>query len=235
MKKTITSVLLSFSILSVSALWANTDLNGKSLLLKKRNLHKSNILDSKRLSNVSDKGDKAFGEGKIVVSLGYGAPNLGKALMVALIDDGTNIKATGIGPIHFRGEIGISNGVGMGISVNYVSFGAKWNTYDNTTGVIPYSNEFSRTSLSVLARFNFHFGTTEKLDPYVGIAAGYKQATWKFTTTDPALVNEQAPGFTPIGFETTIGLRYYIAPGLGIYSEMGIAKSVIQAGIVAAL
>lgn len=79
-----------------------------------------------------------------------------------------------------------------------------------------------------VARLNFHFSTTETIDPYFGIGAGYKQATWKFAYTDPNYTGENIPGFTSFGFETTIGLRYYLMPGFGMYAELGIAKSVIQ-------
>ena len=113
--------------------------------------------------------------------------------------------------------------------------GATWNNYDGS-GNIPYSNEFSRSSFSALARINFHFGTTEKLDPYFGVGAGYRQATWEFKTNDPNnLEDVKAPGFSPFGFETTIGLRYYFTPAFGLYTELGFAKSAIQAGFVVAL
>lgn len=182
-----------------------------------------------------DKGGDAFAQGKLVISAGYGWPNLGKAVVTALIGEGaTNIKATGLGPLHFRAEYGLSDGVGMGVSVNYISFGVKYTDYDVATGTKPYDYAISRSSLSILARINFHFGTTEQLDPYFGIGAGYKQVTWKFTSTDPNYVEESIPGFSPFGFETTIGLRYYFTDGFGIYTEMGIAKSIVQGGLVVA-
>ena len=174
----------------------------------------------------SEGGGNSFAQGKIVISAGYGGPNLGKAVVNAIISDSaTNVKATGMGPIHFKVEYGLSDGVGFGLSVNYMSFGVKFTE-------LPYDYTFSRSSLSLLARINFHFGTTEQLDPYFGVGAGYRQATWKFESTDPTYTGESIAGFSPFGFETTIGLRYYFTEGFGIYTEMGIAKSIIQGGLV---
>lgn len=226
MKKIITAVLL-FSVLgSAGIVQANPGFMSNNPLLQKRSFERKNILDSKKLFA---KGDDAFGEGKMVISAGYGFPNLGKAVLVALVNDSAiNVKVTGLGPIHFRAEYGLSDGVGLGVSVNYISCGI---TYTE----LPYEYKFSRSSLSILARLNFHFGTTETLDPYFGIGAGYKQATWKFSSNDPSYTGESAPGFNPFGFETTIGVRYYFTPGFGIYTELGIAKSVVQAGLAVAL
>ena len=173
------------------------------------------------------KGGDAFAQGKFVVSLGYGFPNLGKAVLNALISDSAvNVTSTGIGPIHLRAEYALSDGVGFGVSVNYISCGVKFTD-------LPYDYTWSRSSLSILARLNFHFATSDQIDPYFGIGAGYRQATWKFSSTDPAYSGEKIPGFSPFGFETTIGMRYYFTDGFGMYTELGIAKSVIQAGIVA--
>ena len=34
-----------------------------------------------------------------------------------------------------------------------------------------------------------------------------------------------------MGFETTIGARYYFTDNIGLYAETGLAKAVIQAGL----
>ena len=206
-------------------------------ILQKRDLKKkrsfldvsSGTLFQKKTSFLKrGEGGEAFKEGTFAISAGYGWPNLGKAIIEALIYDAAeSVSSTGLGPIHFRAEYALSDGVGLGVSVNYISCGVKFIE-------MPYQYNWSRSSLSVLARINFHFATSDKLDPYFGVGAGYKQVTWKFSSTDPLYAGEQLPGFSPIGFEMTIGLRYYLTPGFGLYTEMGIAKSIVQAGLVAA-
>lgn len=232
MKKFIIVSFLAFSFFTISSAYTFAgEIKSNNNLLKKHEYGNTSLFSK---SSFRADAEDAFIKDKVVISAGYGFPNLGKAIMTVLIGDGTEVVATGVGPLHFKGEYGLSDGVGMGLSVNYVSFGATWRSTDST-GMGFYTNKFSRSSLSVLARINFHFGTTDKLDPYFGVGAGYRQATWKFTSNDPDYADDiKAPGFSPFGFETTIGLRYYIAEGIGLYTEMGIAKSIIQVGLVAA-
>jgi len=231
MKKSHTLILLFSIFIFAGSVWANTGPLENKAYFSNNDLRTNKMLSTKK--PFAEAGG-AFAKDKVVISAGYGVPNLGKAIMTVLIGSGTDVVATGIGPLHLKGEYGLSDGVGIGLSVNYVSFGAKWRSPDSS-GTGFYTNTFSRSSLSVLGRINFHFGTTDKLDPYFGIGAGYRQATWKLTSTDPAYADDiSAPGFSPFGFETTIGLRYYITKGFGLYTEMGIAKSVIQFGLVGA-
>ena len=229
MKKTLT---LSIAVIIFSLSAFATEFYGMRKLNPKRNFLSVPSMDlfhsSAKLFPKKGKGGDAFAEGKVIISAGYGWPNLGQAVLNAFISDSAiNVKATGLGPIHVKAEYALSDGVGMGLSVNYISCGVKYTE-------VPYEYTWSRSSLSVLMRINFHFGTTDVLDPYFGIGAGYKQASWKFKSTDPNYAGESAPGFSPFGFETTIGLRYYFTEGFGIYTEMGIAKSVIQGGLVVA-
>ena len=125
----------------------------------------------------------------------------------------------------------MSDKIGLVASINYISYGATWTTTDPNTGA-KYSNNLSYSSVSVLARINIHFGTTSSLDPYWGIGAGYRSGLWSLTSDDPNLQNDKAHGLSPFGFETTLGLRYFFTSDFGIYTEIGIAKSVIQAGLV---
>ena|ERR1051326_1587758 len=234
MKKIITlsaaAMIFSLSTFATDFYWAKKIKPKRNLLsLSSPDLFQSHV----KLLTKADKGGDAFHQGAFVVSAGYGFPNLWKSVVNLFIgSNATNITATGMGPLHFRAEYGISNGVGLAASINYMSFGAKWTTNDSA-GVGIYQNKLSSSSLSVLARLNFHFSVTDQLDPYFGIGAGYKNRTWKYTTTDPAYANKSAPGFSPFGFEMTIGMRYYITDAIGIYTEIGIAKSVIQAGLAA--
>lgn len=228
MKKTTLSFLLL--LVSFSCMFANGDLlmkdNPVSIQKNEFLLGKKHAIKQLRLA---DEGN-AFQEGTIAITAGYGFPNLGKTVVNFLInnDSAKNVSATGLGPMHFRGEYGLSNKVGLGLSVNYVSFGAEWTS---SSGNIPYYNKVSYSSLSILARMNVHFGTTDKLDPYFGVGAGYRSGIYKLTSTDPDLQNQQVKGLSPFGFETTIGLRYYFTDMIGFYAELGIAKSVIQGGI----
>ncbi len=230
--KKITLAILSAALISSGTVQAtndflnrNLEINRTSLLQAPAFLLPSICFPVKKGKKLKEGGGSAFEQGCVVITAGYGWPNLGKAVIEALISDSaTNVKSTGLGPIHFKAEYGLSDGVGMGVSVNYINFGVSFFE-------LPYDYDYSRSSLSILARINFHFGTTDQLDPYFGVGAGYRQASWKFKSTDPNYQEESIPGFSPFGFETTIGLRYYFTEGFGIYTEIGIAKSVIQGGL----
>src|SRR5688572_25566869 len=67
---------------------------------------------------------QAFEEGVSVAQIGYGFPNLGKSLLTTT--DETDYKAFGFGPMHARFEYGITDTWGIGVSINVVSFGARW-------------------------------------------------------------------------------------------------------------
>ncbi|TAL60806.1 MAG: hypothetical protein EPN85_06415, partial [Bacteroidetes bacterium] len=117
MKKPITVVLFSGILLSASSAFAFTgELKNKNLLFKNEKIKAVPLSFSypalinapcsrkSKLFSRAEGGD-AFGQGKVVISFGYGFPNLGKAVLTALISDSAvNVKPTGIGPLHFRAE-----------------------------------------------------------------------------------------------------------------------------------
>lgn len=227
----ITLFVLAITAFS-TGLFAGTGLNRKKGILNsdhsKASFNTSIGLPVSKFQ-LRKEGAESFAQGTMVFSLGYGFPNLWKAILNEVVSDSAyGVKVIGTGPVHFRGEYGISDGVGFGVSVNYVSAGVNY-----TEGLYWY--KLTRSSLSVLARLNFHFAKSESVDPYFGIGAGYKQATFKFTTNDPDYTGESFPAFSPFGFEATIGVRYYINDFIGLYTELGIAKSVIQAGLAVKL
>ena len=172
---------------------------------------------------------QAWGEGSKVVSVGYGAPNLGKSIL-KIYENETGFDVSGFGPLHAKFEYGVSEKIGLGLSFNMVNFGASWR--EEFLGFETYTYNVDVTGWSVLARMNLHFATGDKIDPYWGFGLGYRSTTWTFTSDDPLFINTSFPTF-PFGFETTIGMRYYFIPNIGIYAEAGIAKSLIQAGVVA--
>lgn len=196
---------------------------------------------TKRFVKPRDIG-KVFGEGVIAVTAGYGYPSWGQVIfnldstVRAVLQEFDNYAAKCIGPLHFRGEIGLSKLIGMGISVNYESYGGKWtrlyyvqaNNRDES-----FNESFTITSFSVMPRFNLHFAVTNQIDPYCGIGVGYHSTIYRLHSDFPnaAYNNVEEKGLIPVGFETTVGLRLYFSDSFGMYIEMGIAKSLIQGGL----
>src|ERR1035437_6785678 len=134
----------------------------------------------------------AFYKGKIIFSVGYGFPSIDKALYIYGQPNSSQLdmsfSKTGYGPFHFRAEYGLSQKIGIGISINYDTYGGILKIFQpifdpNGTNVI-YDGTYkkSTSSLSGLIRFNYHFATTKKLDPYFSFGAGFKKIKNTFTT-----------------------------------------------------
>ena len=217
MKTTITIIILGFSLF-VSTLWAGNDFLYNNSSNKK---HKS-------------KDAKVFDEGKYAASIGYGAGSGGflKAILKSY-QDSAGYHFSSFGPIHFRAEYGLSDKVGFALSVNYNSWKAGWTHRSLSGGSAIYHDEYKRSVVSILARINAHFGGTAKLDPYVGIGAGYRVVTRSFTS-DELGYSLSFGNPAHLGFEATLGVRYYIAEGVGLYAEMGLAQSLFQGGLAVA-
>jgi opacity protein-like surface antigen len=241
MKKLFTTAI---AICFVSFLFAGSELpviqNHSLIFSKDLQFAKSlslNFLEH-RVTKKKGRGSDAFEEGVAVISVGYGFGNFTQALFKAWKDD-LNYSYKSFGPIHAKFEYGLGDKFGIGASINYMSAGAEWtSTYATTdtagnTIYVPYNEGFDYSTLSVLCRMNIHFATSDKLDPYWGMGVGYRSGSWKYHSTYPGATEPSVSSIFPFGWETTIGMRYYFTDNIGMYLEMGLAKSMIQAGLSA--
>lgn len=199
--------------------------------------YKSNLNLFKKTPKPGDDKIKAtaamFGEGAISITAGYGFPNFTNLIAKAAVEsvDVAGLTASGIGPLHFRADFGLSETISVGVSVNYSKTSIDYTETDAVTS-IPYDYSLEWSGISALARMNVHFGTTEKIDPYWGFGVGWRGRTIQTVSNDPNFVEEgTSEVLVPVGFETTVGFRYYIIENLGFYLEMGIAKSLINGGL----
>ncbi|MCC7302018.1 MAG: hypothetical protein IT233_05200 [Bacteroidia bacterium] len=172
-------------------------------------------------------GELAFGQQKIVFTAGYGMGNL-RLWLWSEFSDELNFSSSALGPLHFRGEVGISDNVGIGLSVNHMTLKQTW---DGDSG---YYYKYTFNTTNYLLRFNFHFSVTETVDPYFGIGAGYASNVHKFESNDPYWDDSSVSGMVPFGFEMAVGVRYYFIPNFGIYGEIGLGKSIMNGGIALA-
>ena len=196
----------------------------------------------------SNSDSLAFGAGKIILSVGYGYPNLDKWAFgnYYTYNNNKTYQSIGYGPIHFRAEYALSDKIGVGISLNYNTYGGTWHdAYANNNGwgyVSTGTYNFKKQiySLTGLVRFNYHVFTTEKLDPYFSFGAGFKTIWKNYSSNAPDYVNEYYNELhssdygisnLPASFEAVAGMRYYFTKKFAIYSELGMAKSLIQAGV----
>ena len=202
--------------------------------------------------------EKAFKEGTLAITLGYGFPNLYKSIYKGLIVNTNSLSnlynydtyaytSKGLGPLFVKADYGLTKLIGIGIIGGY--FNAVINEtrtytvseYDSGTGnyynaVYQDKTDYNYSSLSIGARINFHFGTGEKLDPYAGVGAGYSlnQSKLTYSTNNPNTIARSPYSGTgiPTYFAITVGMRYYFTPNIGIYGEIGFDKwSLIQGGL----
>jgi hypothetical protein len=178
---------------------------------------------------------QAYKEGNVIVSAGYGFGTFSNIIAKAF-DQELDFKYSSLGPVYLKGEYMVSSNVGFGLNIAYGSYAVDFSTAVDTNfdgfSDIKYKNKFKRTTTSALARFNFHFGNSEKFDPYLGLGMGWRTANYTNDYSDPDYQNTTDFNVAfPLGFETTIGARYYVVPAIGIYGEVGLGKSFFQVGL----
>ena len=167
----------------------------------------------------------------ITISAGYGFPSLAKKVFD--FAEGNNVNSSFFGPAYVKAEIPLSDHVGFGLNFAYSHGNATYVTQDGEIDSIFYNTQFDYTSYSVLARLNFHFGQEGGMfDPYAGFGMGYRNANYAYTGGDPDAEPYDINGLIHLGAELTIGTRIYLTDNIGIYGEVGFAKSPFQAGLV---
>jgi opacity protein-like surface antigen len=180
---------------------------------------------------------QAFSLESSYLNAGYGVGNLTQSFFkVGEIND-YQYKYSGVGPFFLKYEYAVAEKMGVGINIAYAQAQA---TYGYTNTFITDGSRLLKETLdwksySVLLRFNMHFGENEKVDPYWGIGAGYRSATWSGFNNDPQVTYDEAKFNNPlnIGFETTFGCRFLFTENVGAYVEVGFAKAVLQFGLTA--
>jgi hypothetical protein len=175
-----------------------------------------------------------FKKGTVLVSAGYGFGNIGAAFFSDLskLD---NYRLRPLGPLLLKGEVAVSDKVSLGINTVYLRSTATFNylALDSEAMTHTYEARIRTHAYSILGRVNFHFLSAKNIDPYWGFGAGYRGRSTNVTDDQP----DGDYGFkinntiTSLAFETTIGMRYYPTPRLGIYGEFGIAKAPVQIGM----
>jgi len=180
-------------------------------------------------------GGAAFDQGNVVVSLGYGMPNLTKSVYKAY-ESFIGYKVTGFGPMHIKFEYGVSEKFGVGLSVNTVSTKVSWtDTYEDWVDTAyvetTYESGVKFNAIAFNIRGNYHFVNTDKLDVYGGLGLGYNNSKSEFYSDDPDALVLSVSAFIPLGLEFSVGTRYFFTDNIGAYIECGLAKSVIQGGL----
>jgi hypothetical protein len=171
-----------------------------------------------------------------VVSFGLGAPNLYKAAFL-IADNGNEVKYKGLGPIHLKYENRIHERISIGLSINHVryQFDFKDQYLDTNQGRILVNDiRIKGQNTAFNAKFNFHYLKQEGMvDLYSGFGLGLRFGKPKVSATyEGSKPKITLPNLSIIGAEfTLLGVRTYFTENIGAYAELGIAKSIVQAGL----
>ena len=188
-----------------------------------------------------DKGG-AYAKGQSTFSIGYGFVSPYKTLFKfnsAFFGSsaGTTTKYSNVGPVGVTYEYGVSDKISVGVQLAY---GQNKNVTTEADGLgtgKPYILTQKLTQFSGILRGNYHFGSSPKFDPYIGLGLGYGNFKYTTTSNDPsdtpadfALFNIAVP--TSLGVTGQVGAKYYFSDNVGLYAELGyLAGSIAQVGV----
>lgn len=175
--------------------------------------------------------------GRHNISAGVGFPNLVSAFLNIYASE-KDYTVSGSGPFHLKYEYRAGSHIGIGLSINNVSskVGYTKDFVDDNGKQIHNHITIRNNSTAINFRTNLHFLSLEehpRTDFYFGLGVGYKLGGVRISAdyADGA-PSVKLPSLWRLGFETTIGYRHFFTDNIGFYAEFGIAKSIIQGGIV---
>lgn len=174
--------------------------------------------------------------GQNTVSVGAGFPNLPKFFFNYLNTE-KNFKATGTGPFHLKYENLVKPWLGLGLSINHMTYSVSYSqdVLDTNLGrVYPNKINISSNNTAFNLRANIHFLNSEKTkknDLYWGMGIGFRTGKLiidsEYKDYQPKL---DLPSLSRLGFEASLGYRHFFDENLGLYAELGLAKSIFQFG-----
>lgn len=167
------------------------------------------------------------------VALGFGAPNIPR-IVFDQFEYKNKYSVVGSGPFHFKYQNKVEKWFSYGLNINRVAFQISFvdNVLDTVRGVVlPNQVNIRVRNTAFNLRGNFHFLSSETHDLYFGIGIGYRHGKYKISSQyENYPLNITLPNFIKLGLEGTLGYRYNFTEHLGLYSELGLAKSVLQIG-----
>lgn len=156
-------------------------------------------------------------KGDVIIDGYYGFPNFYKTVFTELIDfsgNELNLETHGNGPLGFRGEYMFSNLFGIGLDIGYSNVRIR---YQKQTDNKIYDYDFKSRKIGVMATFNYHFlSSSDKLDAYAVIGAGFKNRNYGYDTNDPNFFAVKYGLSFPFAFKIGAGVRYFFIDNVGV-------------------
>ena len=162
-------------------------------------------------------------KGKMIVDVYYGYPNLFTAAMKTAYNNSIteSVKVSGIGPIGGKFEYLLSDKIGLALNINYANSSVKGSGV-GSDNVTVYNYKVTIPRFRVFPIINVHYATSEQLDPYFLVGAGYGNFTTKLESNDPNFTEESVSGLGHFSMRVGTGLRYFFTDNIGAHLEFGI-------------
>ena len=178
-----------------------------------------------------DDAGGAYTQGSSTVAAGYGFGSIWKKLFkLSSMFSGGSYKTSSTGPFSLTYEYGVAEKISVGVAVSYSQVKGTYTDPSN----LPEDNYIDKlTNFSVIARGNYHFGSSEKFDPYIGAGVGYYNFKYESVYGDGTKTGNlfAIPG--AFGFNGQLGAKYYFSPNFGAFAEVGyVAGGFGQVGLV---
>ena len=176
---------------------------------------------------------QAINEGDFSLRLGHGFMTPGKILLRAF-EFGADFESSGLGPYYGSFEYMVSDYVGIGVNVAHIQLSAAF-TQTDLNGQ-EFESKFSCRNTSILANVNGHVLEDDHIDIYFSMGLGFcfggfsYESEWEDIDIDFGRLDD--PLTLPIAAIGTFGMKYMIIDNFGIYAEAGLAKSLLQIGVV---
>ena len=183
-------------------------------------------------------------KGKFIIDAYYGFPYVAGSYVKSVFtsNNGTNNNnsvesVTNWNHIGGKFEYMVTDGIGIGLEYSYAAVDVKYteDKFANQSTIQTYHYTATLYKQRILARVNFHFGTSKKIDPYATVGVGYKVSLLKSNNPDDqksiADFNNNFSNLVPISYRLGIGMRYFFSENIGISAEVGIGGAIVQGGI----
>lgn len=176
---------------------------------------------SQRLQDPPSTSGLCINRYDIIVDGFYGYPYLIGIMLKQVLSDSLGVKSKNFNHFGARVEYMKWKRIGLGLEYTYalLTFRYIGRGGYHTGGVLRQR---------LLAKFNYHFATSEKLDPY--LTAGFGYANIKLFSDEPGIKSEPLP-LPPLAFRIGIGMRYFFTDRMGINAEIGLFGPPVQAGL----
>jgi hypothetical protein len=191
--------------------------------------------------NITTAKAQIYPKGGFNVSVGYGAFAYGNVLKNLLESKVKDLNLDRTGPFYVKAEYALADNFTLGLNINHTNLTGSF-TIDSISvgaGAVNLFDKYSGTvglrSTSIIGRLNYTIPfADDKAGFMIGGGLGYRGFRASYTDTDPRTPVDGGLSFPfPITGELTFGLRYYLTENIGLYTEFGLTRSILQGGITA--